>query len=232
MSLGRCWWALRGILAAGLLAGCAASQPSVLPDAAAPSPSPPVEYAVQPGDTLAVKFYYHPDHDQEVVVRTDGKIALALVGEVHAAGLSPARLANEIAQRYSTNLRDPQVSVSVKAMGENRVYVGGEVNRPGFVAYRQGLTALKALMEAGGPKDTGRLDQVVLLHKGTDDGQYVASKINLARVLEAGDTGADLAVGPADVLFVPKTTIAKLNLFVEQYVIRMLPFRPSLPLQP
>lgn len=211
---------------AGLHAGCAATTGPR--DFAPPvARTPDSEYVLQPGDTILVKFYYHPDHDQEVLIRTDGKIPMPLVGDVQAAGRTSARLADELARRYSENLRDPKVSVTVRSMNQKGIYVGGEVNRPGMVPYRQGLSVLQAILEAGGPKDTARVDQVVLLQK-LDENNYRASKVNVARMLEQGDSSADVALGPSDVLFVPKTGIAKLNTFVEQYVIRVLPLRPGL----
>jgi protein involved in polysaccharide export with SLBB domain len=182
---------------------------------------------IQPGDTLALKFYFHPDHDQDVVVRQDGKLLLPLVGEQQAAGLTPAQLADQIAKSYSKNLRDPKVSVAVKASPQKGIFVGGEVARPGVIPYRNGMTVVQAIMEAGGPKDTARVDQVVFLQRVRED-QYQASKIDLAKVLENGQTDADPTLGPSDAIFVPKSTIAKMNLFVQQYILGLLPVRPGI----
>ena len=212
------------------LAGCAGT-PLPGPDTGAlpPPESRPAqtEYIVQPGDTLTLRFYYHADHDQEVVVRQDGKLLLPLVGEVQAAGRTPADLAEEIATLYSKNLRNPKVSVAVKASPQKQIFVGGEVGRPGNVPYRQGMTVVQAIMEAGGPKDSARVDQVVFLQKIRED-QYQASKIDLVKVLENGQTDADPVLGPSDVIFVPKSTIAKMNLFVQQYILGLLPIRPGI----
>lgn len=212
------------LIAAAIVGGCATGDAA---NFAKPAPPPqPGEYLVQAGDTLSVKFYYHPDHDQDVVVRPDGKVALNLIGEVQAAGQPPGRLGDIIAQRYANNLRDPKVAVTVKAMNQNRVYVGGEVNRPGFVVYREGLTAVQAMLEAGGPKDTARVDEIVFLQRNGDSG-YRPAKLNLTRVLEEGDVAADQTLSPSDVIYVPKTSIAKLDQFVEQYILRVLPIRPA-----
>ena len=226
--LSRWHWSVLG--AALAVAGCAGTPLSGPDTGALPAPETrpaQTEYIVQPGDTLTLKFYYHPDHDQDVVVRSDGKLLLPLVGEVQAAGLTPARLAEEIADLYSKNLRNPKVSVAVKATPQKGIFVGGEVGKPGLVPYRHGLTVVQAIMEAGGPKDTARVDQVVLLQRIRED-QYQASKIDLAKVLENGQTDADPLLGPSDVIFVPKSTIAKMNLFVQQYVLGLLPVRPGI----
>jgi protein involved in polysaccharide export with SLBB domain len=217
-----------GFLAALLVGGCASSEPGRF--AAAPAPPANAEYVVQSADTLILKFYYHPDHDQEVTVRNDGKLLLPLVGEMQAAGRTPAKLADEVAKAYSTNLRNPKVSVTVKAVSENHVYVGGEVGRPGFVQYRPGLTAIQALFEVGGPKDGGKVEEIVLLQR---EGQaYRASRIDLSKAIEQGDTSGDATLGPSDVIFVPKTSVTKVAQWVKEHIVDVLPFRMVLPLVP
>jgi len=214
------------VLAIGVVvSGCASGNSN---PGAFTTPAPPpsyAEYSIQPGDTLAIQFYYHPDNNlSDVLVRNDGKILLPLVGEFQASGLTPAQLSAELVKKYSANLRDPQVSVSIKSVYQNLVWVGGEVNRPGFVQYRPGMTAIQALLDAGGPKDTAATEECVLLQKaGGQD--YRSSKLDLAKVLYEGDTKADLVLGPKDVLFVPKTGIAKADMWVDQHVIKLIPIR-------
>jgi protein involved in polysaccharide export with SLBB domain len=211
------------------LAGCAtATAPSSTASVSAPSAvSLPVpEYRIQPTDVLQIKFYYHPDHDQEIVVRNDGKILLPLVGEIAAAGLPPAQLAEDIAKAYSVSLREPKVAVFVKSMNERQVYVGGEVNKPGYLPYRQGLTALQASLASGGFKDSAKVEEVVVL-KRVGEG-YQATKIDLTKALEEGDPQADRELGPTDVVFVPKTSIAKLGQWVQEHIMNIIPFRPVL----
>jgi protein involved in polysaccharide export with SLBB domain len=211
--------------AAVVLTACASTSDQAAFSAPVPPPAM-TEYRVQPGDTLTVKFYYHADHDTDVVVRPDGSVQLPLVGDVPAGGITPQKIAQDLERRYSKNLRDPKIAVTVKAMNQTRVYVGGEVNKPGFVTYREGLTAVQALLEAGGPKDTAKTEEVVFLQKVGDD-KFRPAKLNLSKVLDEGDMSADQALSPSDVIFVPKTGIAKLNQFVEQYILKVIPIRPS-----
>lgn len=219
------------LLAAAVAGGCATStpQPTSSPQGLVPPAESQAEYVIQRGDTLLIKFYYHPDNDQEVVVRPDGKIPLSLVGDVQAAGLTSVQLSEELVRRYSANLRDPKVAVGLKAQGARGIYVGGEVVRPSFVQYRQGVTAIQVILEAGGLKDTAKPSDVVVLQKGADD-RYRVSKINIDEIISNGDMGSDITLGPSDVVFVPRSAVANANLFVEQYIIRMLPVRLNLPL--
>ena len=217
------------LAAAAMVLTACASTPSDQPDgfkAAAMPPPPMTEYKVQPGDTLAVKFYYHADHDTDVFVRPDGSVQLPLVGDVPVGGLPPQKIAQDLERRYGKNLRDPRIAVTVKTMNQTRVYVGGEVNKPGFIPYREGLTAVQALMEAGGPKDTGKTEEVVFLQRLGDE-KFRPTKLNLSKVIDDGDVTADHPLSPSDVLFVPKTMIAKVNQWVEQYILRVLPVRPA-----
>jgi protein involved in polysaccharide export with SLBB domain len=147
---------------------------------------------------------------------------------VQAAGLTAPQVADAITKRSSTSLRDPKVAVNVRALNATRVFVGGEVFKPSFVTYTPGLTAVQAVMQVGGWKDTADLQEVVLLQKISEgSNEYRPSKINLAKVVELGDTKADIVLGPSDVLVFPKTGIARANLWVQQYIINMIPIRIS-----
>jgi protein involved in polysaccharide export with SLBB domain len=189
--------------------------------------TPPVsqsEYLVQAGDTLDIKFYYHPDHDQrDVVVRLDGKLLLPLASEIQAAGLTPEQLAEQIAQRYAANLRDPKVSLNVKTMNAGQVYVGGEVRSPGIIKLKPKMNALQAIFEAGGPVDAADVERVVLL-RPIGDNQFGYREINLKKILTHEDPSDDAALAQDDLIFIPKTGIAKANVWVQQYIKNMMPF--------
>lgn len=225
---------LLGVLA--MASGCGMATKPMEGDVGNFGPPVPVaarsEYRIQPGDILDIRFYYHPDHNQDaVLVQPDGKLDLPLVGEVVAAGLTPAQLSKDLVRRYSANLRGPEVAVRVKteaAQAQPRVYVGGEVAKPGFLNFRPGMTAAQAIIEAGGHKDTAAITDIVLLRKVAEPDEYRPAKIDLARVIEEGDTRANVVLGPSDILVVPKTAIAKLNVFVEQFIIKLIPVRVSI----
>ncbi len=205
-----------------LLGGCASSseqfaEAPIVRVATAP-------YVIQPGDTLLIKFYYHPELDQEELVRPDGKVSLASGVSVKAVGLRPEQLGPELVKHFP-NLRDPKIDVVVKN-SEARVYVGGEVNKPGFVPFRSGLTVLQAVVEAGGPQDTANMDDIVFLQR-LDDEHFRASRINLTESMAMGHAATHV-MGPADVVFVPRSGISKANDFVTQWIVNMLPVRASM----
>ncbi len=194
----------------------------------APPPAPS-EYLIRPGDAIDITFYYHPENTQQnLLVRPDGKVLLSLIGEVQAAGLTASQLSELITKQSSANLRDPKVAVNVRTMTDTKIFVGGEANKPGFVPYVPGITALQAILQAGGWKDTADLQEVVLLQKISENSnEYRPSRLNLARVIELGETQHDIVLGPSDVLVLVRTGIALANLWVEQYLIKMMPIRIS-----
>jgi protein involved in polysaccharide export with SLBB domain len=218
-----------------VVVGCAAKEGTItlIPFTPLATQSDNREYIVQAGDTLNIKFYYHPDHDQrDLIVRPDGRLLLPLVGDIQAAGLTPEQLAEHIAQRYAFTLREPKVVVDVKTANTGQVYVGGEVQRPGVIKLKPKMNVLQAIFEAGGPKNSGDVERVVLL-RSVGDNQFGYRELNLMRILRHKDTANDAVLAQDDLIFIPQTGIAKVNVWVEQYIQNMMPFgspiRPMVP---
>ena len=185
------------------------------------------EYRLQVGDEIQLKFYLSPELDQEVIIRPDGRISLQLLDDVAAVGLTPMELDRTVTDRYRTELRNPEITVIVKRLAA-KVYVGGEVRQPRFVAHTGSLTVLQAVFEAGGFMDTAEPASVILLRRLNDD-KGIAAKLDLKKVINA--EAEDIALMPSDIIFIPKSTIAEVNLFVEQYITKLIPIPFNVPLQ-
>ncbi len=202
-------------------------QPVQLPPLDTVPNAPPVvesaTYRLQPGDVVRVHFLFYPDLDLKVLIRPDGVITLQVAGEIHAAGLTLDELEKVIKERTSDHLREPEVSVIVAQLGDQRVYVGGEVGLPGFVPFSDGMTPLQAVMARGGFSDTARVDSVLRI--SSIDGQYHATRLDLAKPLSVG-TSDQNCLAPGDVLYVPRTFIGDANSFVRLYVRSVLPIEP------
>jgi protein involved in polysaccharide export with SLBB domain len=206
--------------------GCATTQPPAqTPQSAASVPVPVnTAYTIQPGDTLDIKFFYNPELNETVSVRPDGFISLQLVDEVKAAGLEPKQLTRQLSELYSRELKKPVVTVIVKSFEGQRVYVGGEVNQQGLITMPVGLTALQAVMQAGGLKVTAQPSETLVIRKGPDR-RPVPIKVDLKALLDGDGNGGDFRLQSEDIVFVPKSPIAKANQFVNQYVEQLLLFR-------
>jgi len=156
----------------------------------------PGTYVIGVEDVLDVSVWKEPTVSRMVPVRPDGKISLPLVNDIQAEGLTPMQLAASITEKLKKFLNDPQVTVTVTAINSQRVFVVGEVSRPGPMPLLPNMTALQALSTAGGP--TQFADQkraYVLRREGGKETTYPLNYKDLLRgdrrtnmVLKAGDT--------------------------------------------
>jgi protein involved in polysaccharide export with SLBB domain len=184
----------------------------------------PKEYLIQPNDELDIKFFYNPELNETVKVRPDGKISLQLVDEIQAAGFTPSQLDRLLTTMYARDLKQPEIAVIVKSFAGQRVYVGGEVNRQGLIELTGGMTALQAVINAGGLRETAKPDAAILIRKGPSN-EPVPMRIDLEKVIYEEGSGVDIQLQPYDILYVPKTWIANANKWVEQYISNLLLFR-------
>lgn len=191
----------------------------------AENPKPALEpYILQVGDELSIKFYTNPELNEDVKIRPDGMISLQLIDDVPAVGLSPSQLDAELTRRYTGELADPQVTVIVKVTFGQRIYVAGEVGKQGVLPLVGGMTLYQALHDAGGFTETAHRKQVLLIRKGTD-GTPVAKVIDARPIEDGGNPALDVPLRPLDIVFVPRSKIAQVDLFVKQYI------RDALPIQ-
>ena len=182
------------------------------------------EYIIQPGDELDLKFYYSPELDERVQVRPDGRISLQLVDDVRAAGLSASQLDETLTRKYAIDLKAPQIAVIVRSFSSQRVYVAGEVNRQGLVNMRPGMTALEAVIEAGGWLETAKPEAALIIRRNPHN-QPVPLRVDLKQGIKGEPDGIPSPLQPYDIVYVPKTYIAQANKFVNQYVQRLLLFQ-------
>jgi len=181
------------------------------------------EYRIQVGDRLEIKFFYSPELNEQVIVRPDGRISLQLIPEIEVASLTLATLAKQLTERYAADLNQPQVTIIVREFGLQRVFVDGEVGAPGVVPLAGQMTALQAIAQAGGMKETARSTDVLVIRRGQAN-TPVAIRVDLKKAREGGDLAQDISLAPLDIIYVPRSRIANVNLFVEQYIRKVLPF--------
>lgn len=195
--------------------------------ASAPVGQQASKYVLAPGDVVEVKFFYHPQLNERTPVRPDGRISLQLVDDVLASGLTPMQLDAALTQAYTSHIKDPELSVMVKEFAQRQVYVGGEVNTPGLIKAQESISALRAIFQSGGFKETGNIESVVILrYNGTPTPQFMT--INLKSDLKNGQEQQDIWLQPYDVVFVPKTYIASANQFMSEYIDKMIPIQRSI----
>lgn len=204
-----------------LLVGCASQQTNLNSEAAIVPATfqKPHDYLIQPGDVLDIKFFYNTEINETVTVRPDGKISLQLVDDVPAAGLKPLQLDDLLTQKYSKELKNPLLTVIVRSFTGQQIYVGGEVIRQGLIDLTTAMTPFQAVLNAGGFKETAKPESSIVIRKGLDN-RPVPIKINLKDA-----SSVNFLLHPQDIVYVPKSAIAKLNKFVDQYIEGLLMFR-------
>jgi protein involved in polysaccharide export with SLBB domain len=194
------------------------------------APLPPTHttpYRMLPGDVLTIHFYGNAELNEDVPIRPDGAISLPFIGDVKAAGLSPGDLSQDLGRRYTGELANPRIVVIVKDLASQRVWVGGEVSKPGMIQVKGPLTLFGALQEAGGLLPTARRKQIVLIRPDAADGRPIGRTIDI-RDLESGANPQDVPLQALDVVFVPRNHIASVDVFVDQYIKQLLPVSPGL----
>ncbi len=181
-------------------------------------------YRLYPGDVLDVAFPSAPELARTVTVQPDGRITLPLIAQAMAADRSPPELQAELAQAYAGQLRNPQVEVTVKTATPLKVFVGGEVDKAGVYDMPGDIDAVQAVMMAGGFKPSAKTSQVVIIRRGPGGRPMMRTADLRAAIFNPG-RGDAVPLRRFDIVYVPRSTIAEVGVFVQQYL------RDTLPIQ-
>ena len=211
-------------LALAALAACSDyGEVPLAPPAVLATPLQSAQYRVAAGDEIEVRHFFNPELNDRLLVRPDGKIALQLIGDYEVAGKTPEDMRLELASLYRGQVKTPEITVVVRAFGSREVFVGGEVERAGVITFNRPVTALRAIMEAGGFRNTARLSEVVVARRNPDGTPHIF-KVDLKAFVENTDPSQDPVLEPYDVVFVPRSRIADVNLIVAQYLRENVPY--------
>lgn len=176
------------------------------------------------GDSIQVDFLYWPEMGTlQQNVRKDGKISLPLLGDVFVAGLTITQLDDKLTSLYRTILVKPEITVILLSVGNESIYIAGEVAQPGSYKYSPRMTLLEAIISAGNyDKKTAELSNVVVIrHIG--EKRYVAF-FDLERSFS--EESKPFYLASHDIVFVPRTKIDVINQWVEQYLTRVIEYSP------
>jgi protein involved in polysaccharide export with SLBB domain len=191
-------------------------------------------YTLGIGDTLSIKLLYNSELNSEVKVRPDGKISLPLIDEVMVAGKTPSQLKALVTDKYAKKLdveetpevtimlqdcKIPKLIVSLMNSASQIVYTVGEVNQPKVLNMIGPMKVLQAIALSGGANNNAKLDSIILI-------RYSNSNAATAHLLDMNQVLAgkipDVNLKPYDIVFVPKTSMAKTDIFMQR-IWRMIP---------
>ena len=161
----------------------------------------PQGYAIGPEDILGVIFWREPDLTGDVTVRPDGRITIAVLGEMAAAGLTPEQLQQQIQAKAKAFVNDPNVAVVVRAVNSRKIFVTGRVTTPGAYALKGPLTVMQALALAGGITDYADAKNINVLR--IEGGKTKGFKFNYKDVSTGKKLEQNILLLPGDTVVVP-----------------------------
>jgi polysaccharide export outer membrane protein len=170
-------------------------------------------YKLQIGDEMEINFPLTPEYNQEVTIQPDGYINLQGLEDMHVEGMTTPELVTALKAAYAAQLNDPVITVKLTIFERPYFVAAGEFTTPGKYELKGTTTFLQAVAMAGGIKDGGSRSEVVLFRRASNDWVEV-KKLNLKKIASSRRLGEEVQVMPGDLLYVPQTTLGKLDKFI------------------
>jgi polysaccharide export outer membrane protein len=159
------------------------------------------EYTVKPGDVLSIAVWKEPDLTGPVLVRPDGAFSFPLAGQVDARGKTVMQLQQTVSDRLKKFISDPVVTVSIQEIRGNKIYVLGQVNRPGEFIVNPRVDVMQALSMAGGTTPFASLGDITILRR--EEGVQRALPFRYQDVVRGRNLDQNITLQAGDVVVVP-----------------------------
>jgi len=167
----------------------------------------PEEYKLGPGDVISVGVWGYEDlENKEIVIRPDGKLSFPLAGELIAQGMTAGELTTALTAKLGDYVRNPNVTVNIAKFRTTRVYVLGEVTKPGMYELEKQHNLLDAIGMAGSYTKRAAKKEVFVIHKDNVD---KPQKVNILKLLQKGDISQNVALNEGDIVYL--TSNGKIN---------------------
>jgi polysaccharide export outer membrane protein len=173
------------------------------PTTAKAAPAPP-DYVIGPDDVLRIDFWRDKDLSSDVVVRPDGKISLQLINDVQASGLTPEQLRLAVTTAASRFVEDPTVTVVVKQINSRKVFIVGQVSKPGTYPLGGPMTLVQLIALAGGLNEFADRENIVIVRaERRPDGEPVSVRVNYDDLIKRKNLKQNIELKPGDTVMVP-----------------------------
>lgn len=179
-------------------------------------------YRILVYDELTLTVLGHPELTGPLRVLPDGTVTVPGVGSLYVLGSTVEEVTQKMREALASIVRFAQISVAVSNFGDRRVFVMGEVVIPGDHEYHNGMSLLGAIAEAGGFNNSAKRSSVVVLRRTGPD-EATAMRVDLRDPLKGLNLDRDMSLRPFDIVYVPKTFIASVNVLMDQYFRQMTP---------
>jgi polysaccharide export outer membrane protein len=193
------------ILTLAVLAPCAAlAQSKTPPKPAVPGVVVPVEpgFTIGPEDVLGILFWRDVDMSGDVTVRSDGMITLPLVRDIKAAGLTPAELADRVQAAVREYVTDASVTVVVRQMNSRKVFITGQVAKPGAYSLVSSMTVMQLIAMAGGLNEFAKPAKISIMR--AEAGRTKTLPFDYKNVAKGKKTEQNIVLKPGDTVVVPE----------------------------
>lgn len=184
-------------------------------------------YTLHPGDVLDVQYRYTPEFNQTVTVQPDGYLSLEIGGDIKVSGRTLLQVRSLIIAKARERLESPEVNLVLKEFQKPYVVVAGEVNQPGKIELRETLTAIQAVLLAGGLKETAKSSQILVFRKLNAETAEV-KVLSFKSLKRTSDLENDLTLQAGDMIMVPRNRITKIERYI-RYASMAAFFRPLVP---
>jgi polysaccharide export outer membrane protein len=161
----------------------------------------PSDYVIGADDVLSVIYWREKDMSAEVTVRPDGKVALPLVNDLQAAGLTPDAFRDRVMIAARRFVEDPNPTVMVKTINSRRVYITGQVEKPGTYALNNAMSVLQLVALAGGLKEFARGSDISIIRAHGSEQEVF--RFNYQDALKRKNLSLNIALKPGDTVLVP-----------------------------
>jgi polysaccharide export outer membrane protein len=168
---------------------------------AAPTAGEDPAYKIGPQDVLRIDVWKEEQLTRTVPVRPDGKVTLPLLNDVQAAGLTPMELGGAIGEGLKKYINNPQVTVTIIEINSRRIYVTGEVSKPGAYPLLPHMTALQALSSSAGFTPFARVKNIYVLR--TENGKQIKLPFNYKEAIRGKNPEQNIELQSGDVIVVP-----------------------------
>ncbi len=165
------------------------------------------------GDEVRITVWRQDDLNRVLRIGPSGKVFYPLVGEIDAAGLSAEELRRIITDGLSDYIDNPQVNVDITSFRSRKIYVLGEVNKPGILVIQDSMNIMDALLNSGGPTRDAEQKKIILIR--SHPGQIELRSIDIKSLLNEGDQSQMIALQPDDIIYVPSSLVANVDRFFD-----------------
>ena len=159
------------------------------------------QYILGSEDVIEVSVWKEPELSKVIMIRPDGKISLPLIGDIQAAGLSAEKLTENIVSALEDFVDSPTVAVIVEQINSLKIFIQGEIAKPGVFFLRSNTTLLQAISLAGGFSEWAKKDEIAILRKAGD--KLIRIPINYEKILSGEDLSQNILLQRGDTIIVP-----------------------------